>query len=166
MSGEDLVENGSSNGNGNPRGGFGNREWWTPERRLEASERARKLHSEGRLGGRQPGAGRPRKKRVSEVIVEEAEKEGQIIWNKLREMLRGKDPSLQLQAIDRIIAREDKLYKDMKDDEREAMELTGKELQEKLEEVLLSVDYEMPSVDVEEVVDDNSMAINEMNGEE
>ena len=49
----------------------------SPEVRQAASERAKKLHAEGRLGGSKFGrmGGRPRKKRTSESVAEAAEKQ-------------------------------------------------------------------------------------------
>ena len=49
----------------------------SPEVRQAASERAKKLHAEGRLGGSKFGklGGRPRKKRTSERVAEAAAKQ-------------------------------------------------------------------------------------------
>lgn len=42
------------------------------EERQRRSELAKRLHAKGQFGGRQPGAGRPRKKRAAEIVAEAA----------------------------------------------------------------------------------------------
>lgn len=55
---------------------------------LERSERAKALHAEGKFGGPQPGSGRPRKKRASEVIAEQVADEAQTFYDRLMTIAR------------------------------------------------------------------------------
>ena len=132
-------------------------EYWTPERRKEKSEQAKRLVAEGKFGGKQPGAGRPRIKTVSEVISEEAQKDGNKIYRELKQMMfDNRSPGIKLAAIDRVLKAEQDVLKNMRDDEREIAKLGGRQLQEALLEELLNAgaDIELDESDIEEILDD------------
>lgn len=158
--GPDPLPAKSAEGNGGTSSrrlsGFASKEYWTPERREAQKQLARKLYEEGRLGGRQPGAGRPKTKTVSEVVSEKAQDKGEQIARKLLDIaLTNKAPSLNLSAIDRLIAYEQNYQKNMRDDEKEILKLSGKSLDDELARVLsehgISYDYELSPDDVEEI---------------
>lgn len=163
--GEEIV---SSNGDSSPANpparrlsGFADPAYWegtdpkTGLPRREAQRQlARKLHAEGRLGGRQPGAGRPRTKTVAEVVSETAQQKSDVIARKLMEMVNHKSPSISLGAIDRIHTFEQAVQKNMRDDEKEILKLSGKSLDQALADVLsehgVEYDYELPDSEIEE----------------
>lgn len=125
-------------------------------RREAKSLWAKKMNSEGRLGGRQPGAGRPRKVSVAQVVTEKAsEKADQIARELVSMATQHKSPSVKLGAIDRINKFEQDLEKNMRDDEKELRKLSGKSLDVALAEVLaehgVGYDYDLPTEDVEDV---------------
>lgn len=64
------------------------------EARQAASERAKRLHAEGRLGGSKFGklGGRPRKARVTEKIAEEANKEAEKITRVFKDAIDPAQP--------------------------------------------------------------------------
>lgn len=147
------------------RSGFASPEFWTEERRQKQREWAKKAHEDGRFGGRQPGAGRPKIKTVAQVISEEAQKDGTAIYRELKLMaLQHKSPAIKLGAIDRILNAEQTVQKNMRDDEKELLKLTGKSLDEKLIEVMeehnLQGDIDIPEADV---VEDESIQLEEEN---
>lgn len=170
MAENEQGENGAEeNGNGSlpakprARSGFGNPAWWDLvdvetglTNREKKSLEARKLVEEGRLGGKQPGAGRPRKDKVlAEVVTEEASKKAPEIARQLIQMAtQHSSPSVKLGAIDRINKFEQDLEKNMRDDEKELRKLSGKPLDERLAELLSNVgyDYDLPSSEVSEDV--------------
>lgn len=125
-------------------------------RREAKSLWAKKMYEEGRLGGRQPGAGRPKKnKSVAEVVTEKASEKADKIASELIQMAtQHKSPSVKLGAIDRINKFEQDLEKNMRDDEKELRKLSGKSLDQALQEVLsehgIGYDYDIPSEDIEE----------------
>src|ERR1700722_10487474 len=147
------------------RSGFARKEWWdevNPKTGLTNRENksleAKRMVEEGRIGGRQPGAGRPRKnKSVAEVVTEKAQEKADTIARELIDMAtRHKSPSVKLGAIDRINKFEQDLEKNMRDDEKELRKLSGSSLDAALREVLeehgVGYDYELPPEDVEEDV--------------
>lgn len=77
------------------------------EERQRRSELAKQLHAQvvdpetGRraFGGRQPGAGRPRKVRAAELVAEEAKKSAKEIVEALKDSLKPENPmSIRLQG--------------------------------------------------------------------
>ena len=58
------------------------------EERDRRSKMARELHAKGKFGGRQPGSGRPKKKRASEIVAEHARAEEdnitEVFWDSIR----------------------------------------------------------------------------------
>lgn len=64
--------------------------------RLRRSEVAKRLHAEGKFGGPQPGSGRPRKPRASEVVAEKAREHGELIANTYLEVLQSTQVSAQV----------------------------------------------------------------------
>lgn len=60
---------------------------------------ARELHAKGKFGGRQPGSGRPKKKRASEIVAEQARVEAENIIEVFRDSIRSDNPaSVRLNA--------------------------------------------------------------------
>lgn len=122
-------------------------------RREEKSQQAKRMYAEGRFGGRQVGAGRPRKnKSVAEVVTENAD--AATISRELNSMVKNKSPAIQLGAIDRINKFEQDLEKNMRDDEKELRKLSGSSLDVALKEVLaehgVGYDYDLPDSEIEE----------------
>src|SRR5438552_18397514 len=68
------------------------------EEKKRRSELAKSLHKDGKFGGIQKGAGRPRKQRASEVVAEGVREDGNKILKALREALSSKSPSIKLKA--------------------------------------------------------------------
>ena len=156
-SGQEITQNGNTNSSPSTRrrSGFASPDYWTDERRKEKSEWAKQMVAEGRIGGARPGAGRPKKnKTVAEVVSETAQQKSDMIARKLMEMVNHKSPSVSLGAIDRIHTMEQAVQKNMRDDEKELLKLSGKSLDQKLQEVLeehgVSYDYDLPTDQVEE----------------
>ena len=153
-SGSDAAQNGSHIGR--RLSGFADPSYWTQERREAQRQLAKKLYQEGRLGGKQPGAGRPRKQSVSEVVSEAASKNADLIARELISMVKHPAPSIKLGAIDRIEKLDQNYQKNMRDDEKEILKLSGKSLDDEVSRVLaehgISYDYELNPDDVEEVV--------------
>jgi hypothetical protein len=156
------MESSETNGNGNGlpaprRSGFASDQYWTPERREAQRQWAKKAREEGRFGGRQPGAGRPRTKTVSEVVSERAQENGERIARRLLNMVDHKNPTVSLGAIDRIHTMEQAVQKNMREDERELMKLSGKSLDQvfaqTLSELGVDYDYDVPPDQIEEEVE-------------
>lgn len=69
------------------------------EERERRRKMARELHSQGKFGGRQPGSGRPKKKRASEIVAEQARVEAENIIEVFRDSIRSDNPaSVRLNA--------------------------------------------------------------------
>lgn len=73
------------------------------EERQKRSERALALHEQGRFGGPQPGSGRPRKKRASEIVAEQVSTEGQAIFDRLMTILRDGTDSNSISAASKLL---------------------------------------------------------------
>ena len=146
--------------------GFADRTWWDkvdPETGLTNREKkslwAKKAAQEGLIGGARPGAGRPRKnKALAEVVTEMASepRNADQIAKELINMAKS-HPSHQIKlgAIDRINKFEQDLERNMRDDEKEARKLHGKELDMAIAEALaphgIQFDYDAdPNKDIEE----------------
>lgn len=68
------------------------------QERQRRSEMAKALHADGKFGGPQPGSGRPRKKRASEIVAERVSEEGQAIFDRLMEIVRSGTDSNSISA--------------------------------------------------------------------
>lgn len=68
------------------------------EERQRRSERAKQLVKQGKIGGVQKGAGRPKKERASEVVAEKIREDGERIYRALRKALNSKSDSVALKA--------------------------------------------------------------------
>jgi hypothetical protein len=68
------------------------------EERERRRELARKLHKEGKFGGKQEGAGRPKKARAQEAVADRIAQEGETIFLALEEALSSDSPSVKLKA--------------------------------------------------------------------
>ena len=65
----------------------------------DPKERAKQLVAEGKIGGAREGSGRPRKRRVSEVINEKIEAHAEEIWSVyLDSISETSSPQIRLQA--------------------------------------------------------------------
>lgn len=167
MAGQEISrQEADERGHERPRSGFARSGYWDEAdpkepaltRREAKAAWARRAFEEGRFGGKQPGAGRPKIKTVTQVIAEEAQKDGLAIYKELkRMMLQSRSDSVKLGAMDRVFAREDQHQKLMRDDEKEVMKLSGKPLDQALAEVLaehnITHDIELSDEDIEEVDD-------------
>lgn len=71
----------------------------TDEERQRRSELAKQMHEQGKFGGKQPGAGRPRKRRVTEVLNEKIEGDANLIYERLKESLDSESEVNKLKAI-------------------------------------------------------------------
>jgi hypothetical protein len=101
-----------------------------PRRALQLSDEererrrrvAQELHAAGRFGGPQPGSGRPRKKRASELVAEEAEKNAAKIVQVFKDGIGENVPiSSRLQAARDWLAVEEREER-MRIDEEKALE--------------------------------------------
>jgi len=146
-----------------PRSGFASQEYWTPLRRKEKSEWAKRENEKGNFGGKQPGAGRPRKKTVAEYVAEEAAKHGDVVWRELFSMLKHKSPGVKLGAIDRINKMEADVQKNMRDDEKMVASLGGKDLKDALLEELAGFGADI-TLDDSDVQDADVVELEEENG--
>lgn len=82
---------------------------FSDEERQRRSKRAKELVASGKIGGPRPGAGRPRKKRASEFVAEQAREEAQLIVDAYKSALQeGKPDSIRLQAANAWLAVEHK----------------------------------------------------------
>jgi hypothetical protein len=90
----------------------------TDEQKQERSERMRRLHAEGKAGP-QFGklGGRPKKTRISELLVEEYQKEARKLKVKLDELLEDESPKIRLDTIKHIVDLEEKERKVQVDEE-------------------------------------------------
>jgi hypothetical protein len=80
----------------------------TDEEREKRRQRALALHEQGKFGGAQPGSGRPRKKRVAEVIAEKVADEAQTIYDRLMQVVREGTDSNAISASRQLIEIEEK----------------------------------------------------------
>lgn len=71
----------------------------TDEERQRRSDLAKEMAAEGKFGGKQPGAGRPRKRRVTEVLNDKIEGDANLIYERLKESLDSDSESNKLKAI-------------------------------------------------------------------
>lgn len=81
---------------------------WSLERREKQREVAKRLVEEGKFGGKGRGQGRPRNKRASEVVAEQVASEGQAIYDRFMEILRGGTDSNSIAAGRTLIEIEEK----------------------------------------------------------
>lgn len=129
---------------------------WTPERREAARERARRLVDEGRLGGKQPGAGRPRKKRASEKVAEEAAANAKQIVSAFSDALDESNlPSVRLNAAQAWLKVEQEETKLQMEEERHVDQLQTNQLIELITKKLSRLQQEEVLGDIisEETID-------------
>lgn len=62
------------------------------------SDLAKRLHAEGKFGGKQKGSGRPKKERAQEQVAAQIKEEGDNIMKALRAALKSDSPSVKLKA--------------------------------------------------------------------
>ncbi len=114
----------------------------TDEQRRQLSERAKKLHAEGKLGGPIHGAkgGRPRKPRASEAVAVAAERHADEIVAALRIGVRQGTPEQRSRSAERFLAlaqREDQLrLKAQEAASREHRDMSREQMMEELAQKL------------------------------
>lgn len=108
------------------------------EERRRRSEQARRLHAEGKLGGREFGklGGRPKRKRASELLAEKVADHAQEIWDGLYRLTSDKSSAVQLKALLSLLEIEER-ERVVKDEEDRALEqMRRDELQAHVMEML------------------------------
>lgn len=100
-------------------------------------ERAKELHNKrdpvtGRplFGGKQPGAGRPRKRRATDVMNEEIEKNAMLYYQRLHDLAQSKKEGIALAAIRQLIEIANKETDVQAREDRNTSEKTTEELKE------------------------------------
>lgn len=84
---------------------------------------ANELVAQGKIGGARPGSGRPRKKRVSEVINEKIQDKAEEIWKVFEDSIADTSPpQIRLQAARELLNIE---QKELENDEAERRALEG-----------------------------------------
>lgn len=73
------------------------------QERQRRRDLAIELHKQGRFGGKQPGSGRPRKKRASEVVAEEVSKQATKISKELFRLLHDDSSTVRLKAASKLL---------------------------------------------------------------
>lgn len=106
----------------------------TEEQKKERSERAKKLVAEGKIGGPQPGAGRPRKKRASEIVAEKARDRANDIVAAFEELIEAGPPAVRLQAAKdwllieqkeaELAIKEERAFEDLSEDQLKELIIT------------------------------------------
>lgn len=110
----------------------------TDEQRKQLSVRAKQMHAEGKLGGREFGrlGGRPRKPRASEAVAHAAEQHADEIVKALRIGLNKGTPEQRSRSAERFLAlaqREDQLrLKAQEAAQREHRDLSREQMMEEL----------------------------------
>lgn len=128
---EEAEERGHVSG----RGGFASPDYWTPEKRAEQREKAKRMIAEGRFGGKPGQGGRPRIKSATEVIAEKAAEKGDQLAKRLMDIaLNNPDPRRAIEAMDRLMNAEQTVEKNKREDEKELQKMEGDELNELLME--------------------------------
>jgi thioredoxin-like negative regulator of GroEL len=70
----------------------------SPEERLRRSEQAKKQVAEGKIGGKQKGAGRPKTKRAQEHVAEKIRDDAEAIYKALKAALQAESDQTKLKA--------------------------------------------------------------------
>lgn len=70
----------------------------SPEERKRRSDLAKKLAEEGKIGGKQKGAGRPKKERAQEQVAKKIRDEGDAIFRALKSALSSDSGATKLKA--------------------------------------------------------------------
>lgn len=113
------------------------------ELRQVRSDRAKRLHEEGRLGGSAFGqlGGRPRKARVADVLLEHAREQPDLLTRALDANLRSKNKSQRMRALEFIAGLEqsdDKTRAALRGAGKLPEEMTMEELEELVTQALLA----------------------------
>jgi len=130
------------------------------EERERRSKAAKDLVTQGKLGGRQPGAGRPRVKRASEIVAEHASKKAKDIVGALDDALAENQPaSVRLQAVKTYIEIENQSVKLSMEEERHIEDMQTSDLISYVESMITQLGYvrtnsEDEVIDAELVYDD------------
>lgn len=128
------------------RFGVARADYWTEERKEEQRQKALEMRntphpddpSRSMFGGRQPGAGRPRLRRASEIIAEQAAKDGNLMAQKLHAMLNHHSPMIQLQAINKLIEVEEKVDDRVAAEERELRRMNPEQLDLEFADIMVT----------------------------
>ena len=130
------------------------------EERERRSRAAKELVTQGKLGGRQPGAGRPRVKRASEIVAEHASKKAKDIVEALDDALAENQPaSIRMQAAKTYIEIENQSVKLNMEEERHIEDMQTSDLISYVESMITQLGYvrtnsEDEIIDAELVYDD------------
>ena len=103
---------------------------WSLERREQQREVAKRLVEEGKFGGKGRGQGRPRKKRASEVVAEQVSAEGQEIFDRFMEIVRGGKNMESIAAGQALLAVEEKERKVQLEEEQTYEHMRGNDIAE------------------------------------
>jgi hypothetical protein len=116
-----------------PRLTFASPEYWTPERRKEQAERAKRMIVEGKFGSAN-GFHRRKTKPFQEIVAEKAQARADEIVTQLEAMIfsQSKDKRLQLEAIRELAKFETWAVQNSREDEREFRAMTNQQLDERL----------------------------------
>jgi hypothetical protein len=107
------------------------------EERKRRSDQAKRLVAQGKFGGKQPGSGRPRKKRASELVAERVSQHATEIWNELWDLRNDKSSAIRLKALVEML--------DIEERERGVQVEEQKQLENKSRDELLTYVLEMRS---------------------
>lgn len=130
-----------------------------PELSAKRREMAIKLAKEGKFGGKQPGAGRPRKKRASEIVAEEASRQAADIVSAFKDALSDDNPAkVRLAAAKAWLTVEQDEHKLQMEEERYVDKLQTDQLITLIEEKLQRITSAGIAEDVieAEIVDDTT----------
>jgi hypothetical protein len=126
---------------------------WDLERREKQREVAKRLVEEGKFGGAGRGQGRPRKKRASEVVADLTSAEGQDIFDRMMEIVRGGNDGNSISAARTLLETEEKERKLQLEEEQSYEHMRGNELSESIMNLLYELSangtIELPIVEGE-----------------
>lgn len=129
----------------------------SPEESQRRSELAKRLHAEGKLGGKEFGklGGRPRKKRAAEIVAEKAADEAQLIVDAYIDALKSDNMNVRLQAARDWLGVELKEAELQLKEDRDFNKLNKDEIIGELVELFpeLGLTITLPDSDVEELDD-------------
>ena len=126
---------------------------WSLERREQQREVAKRLVEEGKFGGKGRGQGRPRKKRASEVVAEQVSSEGQEIFDRFMEIVRGGKNMESIAAGQALLAVEDKERKIQLEEEQTYEHMRGNDIAELIMHQLAELS-ENGSIDFDYTIDE------------
>lgn len=115
---------------------------YSEEERRVRSERAIQLHAEGKLGGPQPGAGRPRKPRMTDAVLEHFQENLPLVIRAIESNLRSKNKAQRERAAEFLITleqTEDKRLRDARGAGKDPTQMTREELIELITQGMMAM---------------------------